>query len=74
MGTTDKLPDNPDSVASQLQRPELRAQLITLATRKGIPAADREDIASTVIEEAIRCQAEFNPTPRIFPLVDYGDR
>jgi DNA-directed RNA polymerase specialized sigma24 family protein len=67
MGTTDKLPDNPDSVVSQLQRPELRARLINLAARKGIPAADREDIASAVTEEAIRCQAEFDPRCGSFP-------
>jgi hypothetical protein len=41
--------------------------LINLAARKGIPTADREDIASAVIEEAIRCQAKYDPRRGSFP-------
>src|SRR5262252_3087247 len=50
-----------DSFEAQIQRPEIRARLINLATRKKIPAADREDIVSDIIAEAIRCQAEYDP-------------
>lgn len=50
-----------DSFEAQIQRPVIRARLINLATRKNIPAADREDIVSAIIEEAIRCQGEYDP-------------
>jgi DNA-directed RNA polymerase specialized sigma24 family protein len=58
--TTDKPPD-PDSFDRQIQDPELRKRLISLARRKLIPPADCEDVASDIIEEAIRCQAEYDP-------------
>ena len=56
-----KPPGEPDSFNSEIQRPELRRRLINLARRKGILAADCEDVASEIIEEAIRCQAGYNP-------------
>jgi DNA-directed RNA polymerase specialized sigma24 family protein len=56
----DKTPDDPDSFERQIQRPELRTQLINLARRKGIPEADSEDVASDIIAEAIRCQARYD--------------
>jgi DNA-directed RNA polymerase specialized sigma24 family protein len=57
---TDKPPDDPDSFDRQIQRPELRARLIKLARRKGVPETDCEDVASDIIAEAIRCQAEYD--------------
>src|SRR4029453_3173556 len=57
---TDKTPDDPDSFDRQIQRPELRARLIELARRKGVPETDCEDVASDIIAEAIRCQARYD--------------
>jgi DNA-directed RNA polymerase specialized sigma24 family protein len=49
-----------DSFECQIQRPELRTRLIKLARRKGVPAADCEDVASDIIAEAIRSQAGYD--------------
>jgi DNA-directed RNA polymerase specialized sigma24 family protein len=57
---TDKSPHDPDSFDHQIQRPELRARLINLARRKGVPATDCEDVASDIVAEAIRCQGRYD--------------
>ena len=58
---THKPSDEPDSFSSQIKRPELRKGLRQLAWHKGISPVDCEDVASAIIEEAIRCQAEYDP-------------
>jgi DNA-directed RNA polymerase specialized sigma24 family protein len=60
-GETGKPSDDPDSFDHQIQRPELRTRLISLARRKGVPEADCEDIASDTLQESIRKQTEYNP-------------
>ena len=57
----DKTPDDPNSFDRQIQRRELRRRLINLARRRDVPEADCEDIASDIIAEAIRCQAQYYP-------------
>jgi len=58
---TDKPPNDPDSFDRQIERPEIRARLIKLAHLRGVSPDDCEDIASDIIAEAIRCQAEYDP-------------
>lgn len=53
--------DDQDRFFLQIQSPEIRAELIKLARRKGIPESDCEDIASEAIEEAIRKQSDYDP-------------
>ena len=58
--STNRPPDDPDSFSSQIQRSEIQAKLIKLVQRKYIPPADREDVVSEIIAEAIRSQAAYN--------------
>jgi RNA polymerase sigma factor (sigma-70 family) len=56
----DEVPDAPDWFTSQIQSLKLRGVLINLARRKGIPADDREDIASEAITRALSNQQEYD--------------
>ena len=57
----DKTPDDPEPFDSQIQSPELRAELIKLAARAAILPDDREDIVSDTISAAIRKRSEYDP-------------
>jgi RNA polymerase sigma factor (sigma-70 family) len=56
----DEVPDAPDCFTSQIQSIELRRELTNLARRKGVPAHDREDIASEAITRALSNQQEYD--------------
>jgi RNA polymerase sigma factor (sigma-70 family) len=58
----DEVPDAPDWFTWQIQSLKLRSELINLARRKGVPADDREDIASEAITRAVSNQKEYDRT------------